>query len=136
MGPAVFNTVVGAQAPRRVRFPSASADASSRYPAWVTERLHEIAERLDTTVEELLTFLDSPAGRRLRRMLATGLILSVPLVMRIPGLKSSPIGRAIEFAGGAAIVMKLAEMIRDWEREQADGRHTRAIDVPPAAPSN
>ena len=26
MGPAVFNTVVGAQAPRRVRFPSASAE--------------------------------------------------------------------------------------------------------------
>jgi hypothetical protein len=101
----------------------------------VTDRLHEMAERLDTTVEELLAFLDSPVGRRLRKYLATGLILSVPLIMRIPGLKSSPVGRLVEFAGGAAIVVKLAEMIRDWEREQADAdRHARVIDVPPAPP--
>ena len=32
MGPAVFNTVVGAQAPRRVRFPSASAMEPRRSP--------------------------------------------------------------------------------------------------------
>ena len=29
-------------------------------------------------------FFDSPTGRRLRKGLATGLILSVPFVMRIP----------------------------------------------------
>ena len=44
----------------------------------MNQRLHEIAERLDTTVEDLLEFLDSPAGRRLRRMLATGLISRSP----------------------------------------------------------
>ena len=33
VGPAVFNTVVGAQAPRRVRFPSASANVAQSYPA-------------------------------------------------------------------------------------------------------
>jgi hypothetical protein len=27
------------------------------------------------------------------------------------------VGRAIELAGGTAIVVKLAELIRDWERE-------------------
>ena len=106
-----------------------------RYPAWVSERLHEIAERLDTSVEELLSFLDSPTGRRLRRMLATGLILSVPLVMRIPGLRRSPIGRAIEVGGGAAIVLKLAELLRDWERDHADAPQPPVIDVPPVAPS-
>ena len=107
----------------------------ARYPAWVSERLHEIAERLDTSVEELLAFLDSPAGRRLRSMLATGLILSVPLVMRIPGLRRSPIGRLVEVAGGTAIVMKLAELIRDWERDHADGPRAQVIDVPPVEPS-
>ena len=101
----------------------------------MAERLHEIAERLDTSVEELLSFLDSPAGRRLRSMLATGLILSVPLVMRIPGLRRSPIGRLIEVAGGTAIIVKVAEMIRDWEHERKDGVRPQVIDVPPVPPT-
>jgi hypothetical protein len=39
--------------------------------------------------------------------------------MRIPGLKRSPILRVLELTGGAALVVKLAELIRDWERERA-----------------
>lgn len=76
-----------------------------------------IANRLDAQVEEVLEFLDSPAGRRLRRLLATGLLISVPLIMRAPGLRRTLFGKAIELAGGTAIVVKLAELIRDWERE-------------------
>jgi hypothetical protein len=30
-------------------------------------------------------------------------------------MKASPVGRLIEFAGGAAVLIKLAEIIRDWE---------------------
>lgn len=81
-------------------------------------QLQEIADRVDTSVEELLAFLDSPSGRRLRKRLATGLILSVPLVMRLPWLRRSPIGKLIELGGGTAIVVKIAEMIRDWEKAQ------------------
>ncbi len=102
----------------------------------MTERLHAIAERFDTSVEELLVFFDSPSGRRLRKRLATGLILSVPLVMRIPGLKRSPVGRMIELAGGAAIVVKVAELLRDWERDRGDGPRPQVIDVPPAEPTS
>jgi hypothetical protein len=90
--------------------------------------LREAADRLNTTVDELLEFLDSPAGRRLRRVVATGLMLSVPLIMRIPGLKRTPMGRLVELAGGATLIVKLAEMIRDWERGE-DARRRRAIDV-------
>lgn len=88
-------------------------------------------------IDELLAFLDSPTGRRLRRYLATALIVSVPLVMRIPGLRRSPIGRLIEVGGGAVVVMKVAELIRDWERRDAGaGEPTpRVIDVPPASPT-
>lgn len=82
------------------------------------ERLQEIADRIDTTGEELLAFLDSPGGRRLRRIVGTGLILSIPLVMRLPWLRRSPIGKVIEITGGAALLLKLAELIRDWERSQ------------------
>jgi len=97
----------------------------------VNERLHELAERADVTIEELLAFLDSPPGRRLRRYLATALIVSVPLVMRIPGLRRSPIGRLIEVGGGAVVVVKIAELIRDWERRDAAQEATTVIDVPP-----
>jgi hypothetical protein len=98
-------------------------------------RLHELAERAEITIDELAEFLDSPTGQRLRRMIATGLIVSVPLVMRIPGLRRSPIGRLIEVTGGTAIVLAIADAIRDWERsEEARRRGTRVIDVPPAQP--
>lgn len=98
-------------------------------------RLQEIADRIDTSVEELLAFLDSPTGRRLRKHLATGLIVSVPLVMRLPWLKRTPIGKLIELGGGAALVMKVAELIRDWERDQGDVPQPRVIDVPPPQPA-
>jgi len=78
----------------------------------------QIADRFQTTTDEVLSFLESPAGKRLRRVVATGLIVSVPLVMRIPGLRKTFVGRAVEMVGGAALVIKLAELIRDWEREQ------------------
>jgi hypothetical protein len=95
-------------------------------------QLQEIADRIDTSVEELLAFLDSPSGRRLRKRLATGLIVSVPFIMRIPGLKRSPIARVIEVGGGAALVIKVAELVRDWERSDDGGRSPQVIDVPPA----
>jgi hypothetical protein len=36
--------------------------------------------------------------------------------MRIPGLRKTPLGRLVEVAGGATLVVKLAELLRDWER--------------------
>jgi hypothetical protein len=95
----------------------------------IVYQLREIAERAELTLDELLEFLDSPTGRRFRTFVATGLILSVPMIMRIPGLRRSPIGRMIEVAGGAAIVVKLAELIRDWERSERSRRRRRTIDV-------
>jgi len=82
----------------------------------MNDRLQDLAARAQLTIDELLAFLESPAGRRLRRGVAAGLIVSVPIVMRIPGLRRSPLGRLIEGAGGAVLVVKLAELIRDWER--------------------
>ena len=93
--------------------------------------MQEMADRIDTTVEELLAFLDSPTGRRLRKIVATGLIISVPLVMRMPWLRRTPIGKLIELGGGAALVVKFAEMIRDWEREREATAPAQVIDVPP-----
>jgi hypothetical protein len=101
----------------------------------MNEQLQEIAARIDTTAEELLAFLDSSAGRRLRKYLATGLIVSVPLVMRSPWLKRTPIGKLIELGGGAALLLKVAELIRDWERDHVDAPQPVVIDVPPQRPA-
>jgi hypothetical protein len=101
----------------------------------VNAQLQEIADRVDASVDELLAFLDSPTGRRLRKHLATGLIVSVPLVMRLPWLKRTPIGKLIELGGGAALLMKIAELIRDWERDHGEALEPRVIDVPPSSPA-
>ncbi len=86
----------------------------------MNERLREIASLAGTRVDDVVGFLDSPAGKRLRRRVATGLIVSAPIVMRVPGLRRTAVGRAIEVAGGATIVVKLAELIRDWERDHGE----------------
>ncbi len=84
----------------------------------MNEQLQQLAGRVGATADDVLAFLDSPPGRRLRKIVATGLMVSVPIVMRIPGLKRSPVGRAVELVGGATLVVKLAELIRDWERTE------------------
>jgi hypothetical protein len=98
------------------------------------ERIQHLAERADLAAEELLEFLDSPAGRRLRRVLAGAVIISVPLIMRVPGLKRSPLGRLVAVTGGSAILIGIAEAIRDWERNEPSKSRTRpVVDVPPAS---
>ena len=97
------------------------------------ERIKHLAERADIAADEMLEFLDSPAGRRLRGVLAGAVIVSVPLIMRVPGLKRSPLGRIVAVTGGSAILIGIAEAIRDWERGHASkGRSSSVIDVPPA----
>ena len=71
------------------------------------------------TVEEALEsardYLASDRGRRARAILAAGMIAAAPLVMRIPAVRAHPVGRLLAFVGGAAVVVKAAELIRDWE---------------------
>ena len=93
------------------------------------ERIRRVGETVVVSAAQLREFLHSPAGRRLRRVLAAGLIITAPLLFRLPGLRRSPLVRLLEALGGAALVIKLAEAIRDWERD--DERAERiVIDVP------
>jgi hypothetical protein len=70
-----------------------------------------IAEGVDTAK----AFLASPRGRQARAALAGAVILAAPFVMRLPPVRKHPVGRLIAFAGGAAVLIKAAESIRDWE---------------------
>jgi hypothetical protein len=75
----------------------------------------EAREVLGSGAEALRVWLATPQGRRFRQLFARMLIVSSPLIFRMKLMKASPVGRLIEFAGGAAVLIKLAEIIRDWE---------------------
>ena len=99
---------------------ASAMDASTHPFRWM-------GDQVEIAVHDVEDFLDSPAGRRARRLLAATAIITAPLVFRIPGLKRYPLLRALELAGGAALVVKFAEAIRDWE---PSSRRAIVIDVP------
>ena len=67
------------------------------------------------SAEEVQRFLGSDAGRTMRRAAAAGVVIGVPLLMRIPILRRHPLLRWLELLGGMALIVKLAEALRDWE---------------------
>jgi hypothetical protein len=89
--------------------------------------LRRVGDRVEVAVRDIEDFLDSPAGRRLRSLLAGAAIVGAPVLFRIPLLRRHPLLRALELAGGAALLVKFAEALRDWE---PTSRHAIVIDVP------
>jgi hypothetical protein len=81
-------------------------------------RLRRIGDRIHISVEEIQALMASETGRTLRRWLAGGVIVLAPLIFRSPGLRRYPLFRALEVAGGVALVIKLAEALRDWEPDR------------------
>jgi hypothetical protein len=77
----------------------------------------EALEVLGSGADAMRAWLATPQGTRFRQLFARGLILGSPLIFRMRLMRGSAIGRLIEFAGGAAVLLKLAEIIRDWEPE-------------------
>jgi hypothetical protein len=75
-----------------------------------------VGDRIQIEAREITRFLSSPAGRRMRGVLAGAIILTAPAIFRIPVLRRHPLIRALEFLGGAALVVRFAEVLRDWER--------------------
>jgi hypothetical protein len=64
---------------------------------------------------EALRFLASPSGEMWRRRAGWFLIAALPLVFRIPALRRHWALRLLELAGGAAVLVKLGEAVRDWQ---------------------
>jgi hypothetical protein len=69
-------------------------------------------------VEDVERYLASERGRQVRAALALGLITGAPMLVKLPWVKNTPVGRLIMFAGGAALIVKLGEALRDWDPEQ------------------
>ena len=84
-----------------------------------------VGRRIELTAAQARAFLGSPAGVLFRRYLAAGVILTAPLLFRIPGLRRHPLMRLLELIGGAALLVKAAEAIRDWDA--SGGREQRIV---------
>lgn len=76
----------------------------------------KIGDRVQIEAREITRFLSSPAGRRMRGILAGAIIVTAPAIFRIPGLRRYPLIRALEVLGGVALIVRFAEALRDWER--------------------
>ncbi|HEV3474479.1 MAG TPA: hypothetical protein VG602_03850 [Actinomycetota bacterium] len=77
--------------------------------------LDEVADFLSERVDEVRAYLASPEGRVLRKRIAQVMIIAAPLLFRARFFRATWIGRILGVVGGAAVVVKLAEALRDWE---------------------
>jgi hypothetical protein len=75
----------------------------------------DVQEMLRGAVTEVKAYLASPEGQRMRSRAATGLILAAPVISRLPWMRVSRLGRLVGLAGGAALLVKVGELIREWE---------------------
>jgi hypothetical protein len=89
-----------------VRIPTISLDAA--------------AQLARDEVESLRRWLASPAGKRTRELLAAGVVAASPVIMNHPALRASRIVRLFGIAGAGALLVKLAESIKDWEPSVVD----------------
>jgi hypothetical protein len=76
---------------------------------------HDVAAIGRMGVDEAREFLDSPGGRRARGLIAAGLIAAAPIVARHPAVRATRVMRLLGVAGGATLIVKAAEFVRDWE---------------------
>jgi hypothetical protein len=75
----------------------------------------ELPTRILELRDDAVRFLASPAGEQWRRRAGWFLIVALPVVFRAPVLRRHWAVRLLELAGGAAVLVKLGEAIRDWE---------------------
>ena len=76
--------------------------------------LDALGDAIERGADQTRVFLASPAGRRVRSLTASGLLLATPMVLRHPFFRT-PLCRVIEIGGAAALIANGAAIIRDWE---------------------
>ncbi len=81
----------------------------------VVEALDAVAEAARNLGRAGREYLASEQGRRLRRGLATAMIVGAPLAGELPVIRRTALGRVLRFAGATALVVKGAEWLRDWD---------------------
>jgi hypothetical protein len=74
-----------------------------------------VFEAASDAAEAVRSFMVSERGKRVRRQVATALIVAAPVISELPVIRRHPIARVLRAAGVAALVVKGAEWLRDWE---------------------
>jgi hypothetical protein len=85
----------------------------------VRDTVDQLIASLDRAGRNAVLYLASPAGQRMRRRLAAGMLVGAPLLLRLPAVKRHPVVRLLDLLGGTAAVLELARLIREWEPESA-----------------
>ena len=67
------------------------------------------------TVDAAKALLATERGRAARAVVTGAVIVAAPIVMRLPFVRRHPVGRVLAIVGGAALVIRAAEAMRDWE---------------------
>jgi hypothetical protein len=84
--------------------------------------MSSVTQRIELTAAQARAFFASPTGIVFRRYLAAGVIVTAPLLFRMPALRRHPLIRTLELIGGAALLVKAAEALRDWDASGGRGR--------------
>ncbi len=105
------------------------ADMKLPSAAEMRSLVQEAESAVAAGVDETRAWLDSPRGRRYRSIVARLLVLTAPVVLKHPVFRT-PLGRLVQLAGGAALVTKVADAIRDWEPAPSTVRVTRRRHIP------
>ncbi|HEY3210599.1 MAG TPA: hypothetical protein VGL18_12565 [Actinomycetota bacterium] len=72
-------------------------------------------EKAADATEAARSYLASEQGRRLRRQIATLVIVGAPLISELPVVRRSPLARLLRTAAVGTLLIKGAEWLRDWE---------------------
>ncbi len=80
-----------------------------------SDLIEEVTRRVSEGVDELRAYLASPEGQQLRKRIAQFAVVAAPLLFRMRFFRATPVGRILGMVGGAALLVKAAEALRDWE---------------------
>jgi uncharacterized protein YbjT (DUF2867 family) len=81
----------------------------------MTTAVDALFERAADAADAARTFLASEQGKKLRRQIATVVIVGAPLISQLPVVRRSPVARLLRTAALGTLVIKGAEWLRDWE---------------------
>ncbi len=89
--------------------------STSAFSGERSDLIDDLARKVSRGAAELRDYLASPEGQELRKRIAQVAIIAAPLLFRMRFFRATPLGRVLGMVGGAALVVKLAEALRDWE---------------------
>jgi len=77
--------------------------------------IDSVFEAASDAAEAARSFMASERGKRVRRQVATVLIVAAPVISELPVIRRHRVARIVRATGMVALVVKGAEWLRDWQ---------------------